>query len=115
MSSLKKFLETRLKLTVNQDKSAVDRPWNRQFLGYGMTNHRTPQIKVGGKSLDRLKSELREFSRRGRGKKVKRVIEKLTPVLRGWSNYFMLAESKKPFEELDQWLRRKLRCIIWRQ
>lgn len=115
MSSLTKFLETRLKLTVNQNKSAVDRPWNRQFLGYGMTNHRTPQIKVGGKSLDRLKSKLREFSRRGRGKKVKRVIEELTPVLRGWSNYFKLAQVKKPFEELDKWLRRKLRCIIWRQ
>lgn len=115
MSSLTKFLETRLKLTVNQDKSAVDRPWNRQFLGYGMTNHRTPQIKVGGKSLGRLKSKLREFSRRGRGKKVKRVIEDLTPILRGWSNYFKLAQVKKPFEELDQWLRRKLRCIIWRQ
>lgn len=115
MSSLTKFLETRLKLTVNQGKSAVDRPWNRQFLGYGMTNHRTPQIKVGGKSLDRLKSKLREFSRRGRGKKVKRVIEELTPVLRGWSNYFKLAQVKKPFEELDQWLRRKLRCTIWRQ
>ncbi|TSK09185.1 MAG: group II intron reverse transcriptase/maturase [Geobacter sp.] len=115
MSSLTKFLETRLKLTVNQEKSAVDRPWNRQFLGYGMTNHRTPQIKVGGKSLERLKSKLREFSRRGRGKKVKRVIEELTPVLRGWSNYFKLAQVKKPFEELDKWLRRKLRCIIWRQ
>ena len=115
MTSLTKFLETRLKLTVNQDKSAVDRPWNRQFLGYGMTNHRTPQIKVGGKSLDRLKSKLREFSRRGRGKKVKRVIEELTPILRGWSNYFKLAQVRKPFEELDKWLRRKLRCIIWRQ
>lgn len=115
MSSLTKFLETRLKLTVNQAKSAVDRPWNRQFLGYGMTNHRIPQIKVAGKSLDRLKSKLREFSRRGRGKKVKRVIEELTPILRGWSNYFKLAQVKKPFEELDQWLRRKLRCIIWRQ
>jgi len=80
-----------------------------------MTNHQTPQIKVGGKSLDRLKSKLREFSRKDRGKKVKRVIEELRPILRGWSNYFKLAEVKKPFEELDQWLRRKLRCIIWRQ
>lgn len=115
MSSLTKFLETRLKLTVNQGKSAVDRPWNRQFLGYGMTNHRTPQIKVGGKALDRLKSKLREFSRRGRGKQVKRVIEELTPILRGWSNYFKLAQVRTPFEELDRWLRRKLRCIIWRQ
>jgi RNA-directed DNA polymerase len=115
MSSLTTFLERRLKLTVNQEKSAVDRPWNRQFLGYGMTNHRTPQIKVGGKALERIKSKLRELGRKGRGKNVKRVIEELTPVLRGWSNYFKLSQVKKPFEELDKWLRRKLRCILWRQ
>jgi RNA-directed DNA polymerase len=115
MSSLTQFLETRLKLVVNQEKSAVDRPWNRQFLGYGMSNHRSPQIKVGGKALERLKSKVREATRKGRGRNVKRVIEDLTPVLRGWSNYFKLAEVKKPFEELDGWLRRKLRCIMWRQ
>ena len=115
MSSLTRFLETRLKLTVNLEKSAVDRPWNRQFLGYGMSNHRTPQIKVGGKSLERIKSKLREIGRKGRGKSVKRVIEELTPVLRGWSNYFKLSQVKKPFEDLDKWLRRKLRCILWRQ
>lgn len=115
MTSLTQFLQTRLKLVVNQEKSAVDRPWNRQFLGYGMSNHRTPQIKVGGTALDRLKSKIREAARKGRGRNVKRVIEDLTPVLRGWSNYFKLAEVKRPFEELDGWLRRKLRCIIWRQ
>lgn len=115
MSSLTQFLETRLKLVVNQEKSAVDRPWNRQFLGYGMSNHRTPQIKVGGKALERLKSKVREAAKRGRGRNIKRVVEDLTPILRGWSNYFKLAEVKKPFEELDGWLRRKLRCIMWRQ
>ena len=115
MSSLTQFLETRLKLVVNQEKSAVDRPWNRQFLGYGMTNHRTPQIKVGGKALERLKSKVREIVRKGRGRNIKRVIEDLTPIVRGWSNYFKLAEVKKPFEEVDGWLRRKLRCIMWRQ
>lgn len=115
MSSLTTFIETRLKLVVNQEKSAVDRPWNRQFLGYGMSNHRTPQIKVGGKALERLKSKVRDAARKGRGRNVKRVIEDLTPVLRGWSNYFKLAEVRKPFEDMDGWLRRKLRCIMWRQ
>lgn len=115
MSSLTRFLETRLKLVVNREKSAVDRPWNRQFLGYGMSNHRTPQIKVGGKALERLKSKVREAARKGRGRNIKRVIDDLTPIVRGWSNYFRLAEVKKPFEEVDGWLRRKLRCIIWRQ
>jgi group II intron reverse transcriptase/maturase len=115
MSSLTKFLETRLKLKVNQEKSAVDRPWNRQYLGYGMTNHRTPHLKIGRKSLERMKAKVREISRKGRGRNIKRVVEELAPILRGWSNYFKLAEVKKPFEDLDGWIRRKLRCILWRQ
>lgn len=115
MISITTFLEERLKLMVNQEKSAVDRPWNRQFLGYGMTNHRTPKLKTGEKAVARLKSKLRGISRKGRGRNLKRIIEEVTPILRGWSNYFKLSEVKKPFEELDSWFRRKLRCILWRQ
>jgi len=115
MASITSFLEQRLKLTVNQEKSAVDRPWNRQFLGYGMTNHRLPKLKVGTKAVDRLKSRLREIVRKGRGRNLKRVIDDVTPLLRGWTNYFKLSEVRKPFEELDGWFRRKLRCILWRQ
>ena len=115
MASITTFLETRLKLTVNQDKSAVDRPWKRIFLGYGMTHHHIPKLKVGEKAVDRIKSKIREMSRKGRGRNLKRVIDEFTPVLRGWSNYFKLSEVKKPFEELDEWIRRKLRCILWRQ
>lgn len=115
MASITSFLEKRLKLTVNHEKSAVARPWERQFLGYGLTHHRSPKLKVGKKALERLKTKLREVSRKGRGRNLKRVIEEATPLLRGWSNYFKLAEVKKPFEELDSWFRRKLRCILWRQ
>jgi group II intron reverse transcriptase/maturase len=115
MASITSFLEQRLKLTVNQEKSAVARPWQRQFLGYGMTSHRTPQLKAGDKALARLKSKLREISRKGRGRNLKRLIEETTPILRGWSNYFKLSEVKKPLEELDSWFRRKLRCLLWRQ
>ena len=115
MTSITTFLEERLKLTVNQEKSAVDRPWHRQFLGYGMTNHRTPKLKTGERAVARLKSKLREISRKGRGRNLKRIIEEVTPILRGWWNYFKLSEVKKPFEELDSWFRRKLRCILWRQ
>ena len=115
MTSITTFLETRLKLTVNQEKSDVDRPWNRQFLGYGMTNHRTPKLKIGAKAVARLKSKLREISRKGRGRNLKRIIEEVTPILRGWSNYFKLSEVRKQFDELDSWFRRKLRCILWRQ
>ena len=115
MISITTFLEERLKLTVNQEKGAVDRPWNRQFLGYGMTSHRNPKIKTGENAVERLKSKLREISRKGRGRNLKRIIEEVTPILRGWSNYFKLSEVKKPFAALDSWFRRKLRCILWRQ
>jgi RNA-directed DNA polymerase len=80
-----------------------------------MTHHRTPQLKIGRKSLERMKAKVRDISRKGRGRNIRRVIEELTPILRGWSNYFKLSEVKKPFEELDGWIRRKRRCIMWRQ
>jgi RNA-directed DNA polymerase len=85
MTSITTFLEIRLKLTVNQSKSAVDRPWKRIFFGYGMSYHRTPKLKVGEKALDRIKAKIREISRKGRGINLKRVIEEIVPILRGWS------------------------------
>ena len=115
MASLTRFLEERLKLKVNEAKSAVDRPWNRKFLGYSMTWHQKPRLKVAPASLDRLKDKVRERLRGGQGRNLKRLIEELTPLLRGWVNYFRLAEVKGVFEELDGWIRRKLRCILWRQ
>lgn len=116
MESLTRFLEQRLKLKVNQTKSAVDRPWKRKFLGYSMTMQAEPRLKVASASLKRLKDSLREELRQGRGRNLKWLIEnRLTPKLRGWGNYFCLAEVKSVFEELDGWLRRKLRAILWRQ
>jgi len=114
--SITRFLEKRLRLKVNEEKSAVDRPWKRKFLGYTMTWHRKPRIKIAESSVKRLKMKLREILRRGRGRNVGRLIEEdLKPLLRGWMNYFRLAEVKGIFEELDGWIRRKLRCVIWRQ
>lgn len=116
LASMTRFVESRLKLKVNASKSAVDRPWNRKFLGYSMTSNREPKLKVAKASVKRLKGKLKEELRRGRGRNLKRLIEEtLTPKLRGWANYFKLAEVKNVFEELDGWLRRKLRCLIWRQ
>jgi len=80
-----------------------------------MTFHRTPRLKVAGKAVKRIKATIREASRRGRGRSLPTVIKELTPKLRGWITYFRLAEVKGIFEELDGWLRRKLRCILWRQ
>jgi RNA-directed DNA polymerase len=116
MKSISQFLERRLRLKVNVEKSAVARPWERKFLGYSMTWHRQSRLKVAASSVQRLKEKLREIFRRGRGRRLARLIEEeLTPLLRGWMNYFRLAEVKGIFEELDSWIRRKLRGLIWRQ
>jgi RNA-directed DNA polymerase len=115
MASLRRFLTVRLKLKVNKAKSAVDRPWRRKFLGYSMTWHQKPRLKVAPASLTRLKNKVRERLRGGQGRNLKRQIEELTPLLRGWINYFRFAEVKGVLEELDGWLRRKFRCILWRQ
>jgi RNA-directed DNA polymerase len=115
MASLVHFLEGRLRLKVNSEKSAVDHPWNRKFLGYSMTWHKEPRLKVAPTSADRFKAKLREIFRRGRGRHLAKLIEELNPVLRGWRNYFKLAQVQRIFEELDGWIRRKLRCILWRQ
>src|ERR1041384_806349 len=116
LKSLTMFLERRLRLKVNAEKSAVARPWVRKFLGYSFTTQREARLKVAPTSVQRLKEKLREVFRRGRGRNLSRVIEEeITPLLRGWMNYFRLAEVKGIFEELDSWIRRKLRGLIWRR
>jgi RNA-directed DNA polymerase len=115
MESITEFLERRLKLKVNRSKSAVGRPWERKFLGYSMTREDAPRLKVSPRSVGRLKDNLREVFRKGRGRNICRVIEEISVVLVGWQSYFKLAEVKKTFEELDKWIRRRLRCIKWRQ
>jgi RNA-directed DNA polymerase len=115
MASLERFLRDRLRLKVNPDKSAVARPWNRKFLGYSVTVHRQPRLKVAPESIRRLKAKMRLILRPGRGRALATVIRQLTPIIRGWTAYFRLANVKGVFEDLDQWLRRKLRSILWRQ
>lgn len=115
LSSLEKFLSERLRLKVNREKSAVARPWARKFLGYSVTVHREPKLKVSEQSVKRLKGKLRPLLRAGRGRSLARVCRDLGPVLRGWVAYYRLSEVKAAFEALDEWLRRKLRCIVWRQ
>jgi len=116
MRSVTRFLERRLKLKVNGAKSAVDRPWRRKFLGYTMSWHQKPKLKVSAESVKRLKGKLREMVRCNRGANLKRLArEELAPLLRGWITYFQLTEIRGAIEELDQWLRRQLRCSQWRQ
>jgi RNA-directed DNA polymerase len=115
MASVTEFLEKRLRLKVNLEKSAVARPWERKFLGYSMTGHKQPRLKVAGSSIKRLKAKVRVIFREGRGRSLSQVIKELNTLLRGWMQYFRLAEVKGIFEELDGWIRRKLRCLIWLQ
>lgn len=115
MASLERFLAERLRLTVNRVKSAVDRPWKRKFLGYSVTAHREAKLRIAPESMRRFKEKLWPLLRRGRGRSVSGTIEDITPVLTGWVVYFRLAEVRASFEDLDMWLRRKLRCILWRQ
>lgn len=115
METLERFLAKRLRLKVNRDKSAVDRPWKRKFLGYAVTVHRQPRLRVSPESVKRLRARLRPVLRAGRGRSLSRVVEELSRTLRGWVAYFRLADVKASREELDGWIRRKLRCILWRQ
>jgi RNA-directed DNA polymerase len=115
MRSVSQFLAKRLKLRVNPEKSAVDRPWNRKFLGYSMTFDKQPRLKVASGSVKRFKNKFKDLFRAGRGRNLAKFIAELQPVLIGWSNYFRLSQVKSTFEELDGWIRRKLRCILWRQ
>jgi len=115
MASLERFLWDRLRLRINRDKSAVARPWSRSFLGYTVTTHRQPKLKVSPESVKRLKEKLRTLLRRGRGRRLGTVCEDLSPIIRGWVAYYRLSEVKASFEMLDKWLRRKLRAILWRQ
>ena len=116
MDSLTWFLERKLRLKVNQAKSAVARPWERKFLGYSLTFHRMARLKVAPQSVQRLQLKLKGLFRAGRGRNLARFIhEDLNPVIRGWARYFHLSEVRGTFEELDGWLRRKLRCMLWRQ
>jgi len=115
MTSITRFLRERLKLRVNLEKSAVDRPWNRKFLGYSMTMNRQPRLKAATQSIERLKTKIRTLFRQGRGRNIPEFIRELAPILHGWMNYFCLVEVKGVIEELDGWLRRKLRCLYWRQ
>jgi RNA-directed DNA polymerase len=113
--SVTAFLAKRLKLKVNEEKSAVDRPWKRKFLGYTLTAEGEPRLKVAPESEARLKAKLKDIFRRGRGQSLQRVIEKMKLVLVGWMNYFSLARVRNVFERLDEWIRRRLRVILWRQ
>ena len=116
MASIKRYLEKKLRLKVNEAKSRVDRPWNCKFLGYSMTVQRRPRLQAAVQSVERFKVKARQLFRQGRGRHLNRfIMEDLNPLLRGWANYYRKATTSNLFEDLDRWIRRKLRCLIWRR
>jgi RNA-directed DNA polymerase len=115
LASLTRFISERLRLKVNAAKSAVDAPWRRKFLGYSISWHRPPQLRIAKPSLKRITDKVRALLRGARGRSLGYTIEQLNPLLRGWAAYFKLVSGKQAVETLDGWIRRKLRCVLWRQ
>ena len=115
MASITRFLADRLKLTVNAAKSAEEQPWKRKFLGYSLTWHKAPKLRIAPTSLKRQEDKIRGVLKGARGRSLTKVIAELNPILRGWAAYYKLTETKQALEEMDGWIRRKLRCMLWRQ
>ena len=115
MESITRFITTKLKLKVNESKSAVARPWERKFLGFSFTNAGVPKRRIAPKAVDRFKGRIRELTCRTRGVSIERRAEDLTRYLRGWIGYFGKCETPSVLEGLEQWLRRRLRSAIWKQ
>jgi RNA-directed DNA polymerase len=116
LDSITKYVEKKLRLKVNREKSAVDRPWKRTFLGYSFTAHKEPRLRIPKETIQRFKLKCKQLFRQGRGRNLGKFIkEDLNPVIQGWINYFGKADVKKFAEDLDSWIRRRLRLILWRQ
>lgn len=116
LGSITRFIEKKLQLRVNRDKSAVDNPWRRKFLGFSFTSLKKITIRVHEKSQNSLRTKVKELCRIGRGMNMKTFIQtKINPLLRGWGNYFRHADTTKYAKDLDRWIRRRLRVILWRQ
>lgn len=116
MESVVKFLTTKLKLKVNQNKSAVARPWERKFLGFTFKKEERGKIVVHESRVKRLKDKIRGLTKQMRGSNLTDSVRKtIMPITRGWANYFGIAEERGIFESLDGWIRRKIRGIQWRQ
>jgi len=116
MESISNFVTNRLKLKVNKLKSAVDVPSNRQFLGFTFTVGRAPnRRKISDKSLKRFKSRIRHITRRNKGQSLDTVVENLTKYLNGWRSYYGICETSSVLRDLDSWIRRRLRSLVWKQ
>lgn len=116
MQSVTGYLENVLKLTVNKEKSAVDRPWKRRFLGFSFYNKKGGiGIRVHAKPVVKFKEKVREILSRSSGRSTEQRIKELNRCIIGWVNYFNLADMNNLAMALDEWTRRRLRMCIWKQ
>jgi len=115
MASIEGFLCRRLKLRINTAKSAVAPPVQRKFLGFSFTNRKEPKRRIAPQALARLKARVRELTRRTKGANLARIVEELSRYLVGWRGYFGYCETPSVLRALDEWIRRRLRAIAWKQ
>jgi RNA-directed DNA polymerase len=115
MSSIEGFLEKRLKLKVNRAKSAVAHPHRRKFLGLSFTSDYEPKRRIAPQALARFKSKVRQLTRRTRSAALRQIVEDLSRYLIGWRGYFGFCQTPSVLRALDQWVRRRLRCLLWKQ
>ena len=115
MESITRFITQRLKLKVNEAKSAVARPQERKFLGFSFTAG--PEVKrvIASKSLDRFKHRIRDITQRAKGVSIETTMDELAPYLRGWRSYFGFCETPAVLIGLTRWVRLRLRAALWRQ
>jgi RNA-directed DNA polymerase len=115
MESITRFITTKLQLKVNQHKSAVARPWERKFLGFSFTWSQEPRRRIAPKAVLRFKGRVRELTSRTRGVSIERMAEELARYLQGWIGYFGKCETPSVLQNLEEWTRRRLRSVIWKQ
>jgi len=115
MKSLTRFIQTKLKLKVNESKSAVAEPWERKFLGFRFTRTSPPRRCIAPKAVERFKERVRELTSRTRGISIERMAEELAEYLRGWIGYFGKCQTPSVLQSLEEWTRRRLRSVIWKQ
>src|SRR5882762_8951535 len=115
MESIKRFINTKLKLQVNESKSAVAKPQQRKFLGFSFTSGKELKRKIAPQAINRFKERVREITLRAKGQSMKQTIEELAQYVRGWRGYFGFCETPSVLRSLDSWVRRRVRCAFWQQ
>jgi RNA-directed DNA polymerase len=115
MASVTRFLKRKLRLKVNEAKSAVDRPWNRTFLGFTFTKRQFNRRKVSEKALKAFQAKVRALTGRTRGRTIRQIVAELRQLMLGWRAFFGFAEVRSPLRDLDTWIRRRLRSYHWKQ